>query len=710
LTPRSVAVIGAGRDPISMSGRLYRNLRDCFQGPVYPINPRTATIDSERAFASVLEIPEPVDLAFVAVPAAHVLDVVRQCVQKGVRGLVVITAGYSETGPAGQDRQRELRELVRAAGIPMVGPNCFGVINTDPTIGLKGIFSPIEPGRGTVAFGSQSGALGVVIPDLLRRWQIGLSSFVSIGNKADVGENDLLLHWEHDPATRLIALYLESIQDPRGFLEHAGRISRAKPIVVVKAGRTGAGRRAASSHTAALASQDAAADALFHQAGVIRAETLEELFDIAALLSSQPIPGGSRVAVLSNAGGPGVLCADVLESQGLTLPTLSPSLQASLRAALPPEAEVRNPIDLIGTIDPELYRGSLGLVLSSDEVDAVITIFVPRESHRMSGVVTAIREVADAAGAAKPVLGVFMQTAPVLEAIAKPGVPIPTYLFPESAARALARAVWYGDWLRTPPGKCPHFPGVDTQAARRLVTSTLERTMADGGWLDPATVQHLLISFGLSVPRWAVAHSADEAVADAASWETPVVVKVIAPSALHKSEVGGVRVDLRGEEKIREAYLGVVQAVADARGVLVQEYVPGGHEVFVGVNRDPAFGPLIGCGLGGTLVELGDDVAFRLYPLTDRDAAELIGSGRLARVLRGYRGGPPADRVALTDILLRVSALVEALPEVAELELNPVLVLPSSRGALVVDARVRIMPAEVGPTSAQVVEEPCSPV
>jgi acyl-CoA synthetase (NDP forming) len=290
LSPRSVAVIGASRNPLSMSGLLYRNLRDSFRGPVHAINPRVATIDAARSFASVLEIPAPVDLAFVAVPAALVLEVVRQCVQKGVRGLVVISAGYSETGPAGRDRQRELRDVVRGAGIPMVGPNCFGVINTDPAVGLNGVFSPIKARRGNVAFGSQSGALGVVIPDLIQRWQIGLSSFVSIGNKADVGDNDLLEHWEHDPGTRVIALYLESFQDPRGFLERASKFARSKPIVVLKSARTGAGPRAASSHTAALASQDAAAEAMFRQTGVTRAETLEELFDVAALRSRQPAP------------------------------------------------------------------------------------------------------------------------------------------------------------------------------------------------------------------------------------------------------------------------------------------------------------------------------------------------------------------------------------------------------------------------------------
>jgi acyl-CoA synthetase (NDP forming) len=693
-----------------MSGRLYRNLRDGFQGPVYAINPRTPLIDGARSFASVLEIPEPVDLAFIAVPAAHVSDVVRQCLEMKVRGLVVISAGYSETGAAGRGRERELLDLVRRAGIPMLGPNCFGVINTNPAIALRGVISPVEPPRGNVAFGSQSGALGVVIPDFARHWRLGLSSFVSIGNKADVGENDLLLHWEHDPDTRLIALYLESFEDPRGFLEHARRISRTKPILVLKAGRTGAGRRAASSHTAALASQDVATDAVFRQAGVIRAETLEELFDIAKLLATQPVPSGRRVGLLGNAGGPGVLCADALEREGLVLPEFSPGLQQSLSASLPPEACLHNPIDLIGTIDPQLYRRSLGLLLGTDEVDSVITIYVPRESGTMQSVVDAVRESATGSAAPKPILGVFMQSELSSAGRAAPGEALPCYLFPEAAARALARATVYGQWLQRPPGNYRCFGEIDIQAARRLIIPAVEAAGAAGRWLEPDTVQHLLTSFGVSVPRWAVVHSPDDAVARAYEWRAPVVAKVIAPSALHKSDSGGVVVNIRGEADIRQAYARVVKSAPDARGVLVQEYVPDSHEVLVGVNRDPAFGPLIGCGLGETLVELAGDVGFRLHPLTDRDAGELVDSGRLGWVLRGYRGRPPADRAALTEMLLRVSALVDAVPEIVEVDLNSVLVLPDSRGVRVVDARIRVAPAGGAPGLGQMAEEPGSRV
>jgi acyl-CoA synthetase (NDP forming) len=374
---------------------------------------------------------------------------------------------------------------------------------------------------------------------------------------------------------------------------------------------------------------------------------------------------------------------------------LSSGLQESLRAALSPEASVHNPIDLIATVDAELYRVCLGNLLSSDEVDAVIAIFVPRESDTMEGVVRAIRETAAAANTSKPILGVFMQTEPLPVAITAPGVPIPSYLFPEAAACALGRAAWYGNWLRTPPGTHPHFPESDTLAARQLVATARERAMSNGGWLDPDTVQRLLISFGLRAPRWVVAHSPDEAIAAAGRWEVPVVVKVIAPSILHKTEADGVQLDLRNEQQIRQAYQRAVEAVDDVHGILVQEYLPEGLEVFIGMNRDPAFGPLMGCGLGGTLVELGGDVAFRLQPLSDRDAAELVESGRLARVLRGYRGRPAGDRAALVEAFLRVSALVDTFPEVAEMDFNPVVVLPSPRGAWVVDARIRVTPAKV---------------
>ncbi len=454
LRPRSVAVIGAGREPESMSGRLFRNLLATFNGPVYPVNPKAGSIESVQAYASVLDIPGPVDLAFIAVPSACALRVIEQCSRKGVRGLVVISAGFAEVGQnAGQ---QELLLAIRASGMRMVGPNCVGVVNNDPAVQLNGTFSPVRPQPGNVGVCTQSGALGVVIPDYVRRSGIGASSLVSVGNKADLGENDCLEFWEHDPATDAVMLYLESFQDPIALLPAAQRIARRKPIVALKGGRTAAGARAAGSHTAALATPHAAAETLFRQSGMIRVDTLEELFEVTALIAAQPIPAGRRVAVLTNAGGPGVLCADVLESEGLCLPELSTELQGALRGIVGPVASVRNPIDLIASVDPHEYNRCLQQLLRSDEIDAVIVIYVPRTAGGGPAILQAVRETA-AAEPTKTVLTVFMQTGGLEDRPSEGRVAPPNFLFPEAAARALSKAVHYGQWLQTPAGRAPHL-------------------------------------------------------------------------------------------------------------------------------------------------------------------------------------------------------------------------------------------------------------
>lgn len=688
LRPRSVAVVGAGRDPNSMPGRLFRNLLATFQGPVYPVNPKAASIESVKAYASVLDVPAHVDLAFIAVPAECVLRVVDECGRKGVRGLVVISAGFAEVGrEAGQDK---LLDAIRAHGMRMVGPNCVGVVNNDPAVQLNGTFSPVAPPPGNVAICTQSGALGVVIPDYVRRSGAGASSLVSIGNKADLGENDCLEFWEHDAATSVVMLYLESFQDPIALLPAAQRVSRRKPIIVLKAGRTAAGTRAAGSHTAALASPHAAAGALFRQAGMIRVDTLEELFDVTTLLSTQPLPAGRRVAVLTNAGGPGVLCADVLESEGLLLPELSADLQATLRSFLRPEASVRNPIDLIASVEPEEYRRSLQLLLHSDEIDAVIVIYVPRTSGSGPAILQAIRETA-AAEPPKTLLTAFMETdePPGEDGGAQRS---PNYLFPEAAARALARAAHYGQWLETPPGKKRDFPDIRPDAARRIVDLAIARLGQRGGWLEPAEAYGLLAAFGLPVAGWRVVQTSTEAIAAARTLGGPVAIKVISPTALHKSERGGVELNLEGDAAVRDAFGRVMAPFADAQGALVQQYVPGGHEALVGVTRDLSFGPLIAFGLGGVGAELIGDVTLRMHPLTDRDAAEMIGEIRSARLLDGYRNAPAADKPALEELLLRVSTLLDAVPEIAELDLNPVKLLAPGRGVRVVDCRIRVAP------------------
>ena len=699
--PRSVAVIGASRDPQSIGYRILEALvSQRFNGPVYPVNPRARVVGSIPAYPSVLAIPEPVDLAVITVPRDQVLGVVDECGQKGVRALVVITAGFAETGPEGARLQRELVQRARGWGMRVVGPNCLGLIHTHPDVRLNASFSPVFPPPGRVAMLSQSGALGLAILQYASDMGLGLSGFVSVGNKADVSGNDLLQYWEDDPNTDLILLYLESFGNPRRFARLARRVGRRKPILAVKAGRTAAGRRAASSHTAALAASDTAVEALFRQAGVIRAQTLEEMFDVAALLANQPLPAGPRVAVVTNAGGPGILATDALAGHGLELPETSPELRRQLAGWLPAAASLQNPIDMLAAATPDQYRRTVEAVLRDDGFDALLVIFIPVGLADTEGVAAAVREgvaAARAAGVAKPVLACFMSAAGLRTPLSLERERIPSYRFPEAAALALARAWEYSRWRSRPPGTIPDFPGLQVQRAQQLCRNIQRR---GGGWLDPQQVQELLSCFGLALApsRWVA--DEEQAVQAARELGFPVVVKMVSRTLLHKSEWEGVQLDLAGEEQVREACRRIRSRLEQAgrlhqlEGFLVQPMLHGTAELMVGVTHDPNFGPLVAFGLGGVHVEVLQDVVFRITPLTDRDAEEMVRSIRGFPLLCGYRGKPPADVPALQELLLRVSRLVEELPEVAELDLNPVLALPPGQGYRIVDARIRVEPAQ----------------
>jgi acetyl coenzyme A synthetase (ADP forming)-like protein len=697
LYPRSVAVVGASRSPGSIGSRLLRNLvHNGFTGPVYPVNPSADVVNSIRAYPSVGDIPGDVDLAIIVVPSPYVLSVVEDCAEKGVRGLVVISAGFSEIGGDGVELERKLLEQVRSAGMRMVGPNCMGVLNTSRTVSMNGTFAPVYPPRGNVAMSSQSGALGIAILDYAHSANIGISSFVSVGNKADISGNDLLLAWEEDPATDVIVLYLESFGNPRKFARVARRVARTKPIVAVKSGRTAAGTRAASSHTGALASVDIAVDALFHQTGVIRTNTLEELFDVAQLLANQPVPRGRRVGVITNAGGPGILAADALESNGLIMEEFSEGLQKELRSVLSAEASVRNPVDMIASAGPEEYIHTLKALLESDEIDALMAIYIPTTPEGAPEIAGAVREALRDYDGEKTFLSVFMQSDDVVQTLAADGTRIPTYLFPESAALALARAVRYGEWLEVPEGTIPQFADIDTKTARYVVDKALDRLGPDGGWLEAGEVRDVLAAFGVGLPLEATANSADEAVEIAESIGGPVAVKVLSPSAIHKSDVGGVLLDIEGEDEVRRAFERVRAAVDDPEGVLIQQMVAGGHEVLIGMTESPSFGPLLAFGLGGVYVELLKDVAFRVLPLNDLEASTMVKEVKGYRLLEGYRGMPSGDVQAVEEALLRVSALIEALPELVEMDLNPVKVLEPGEGVQVVDARLRVRPIQQG--------------
>lgn len=703
--PRSVAVVGASRDPSGIGHRILKALADTgFRGPIYPVNPKAAVIGSIRAYPSVRDLPEAADLAVVAVPRDVVLEVVDDCAERGIGALVVITAGFAEASEEGRELQQRLLEKVRGYGMRMVGPNCMGLLNTDPEVRLNASFSPFFPPPGKVAMSSQSGALGLAVLALAQQRQLGISTFISVGNKADVSGNDLLQYWEEDRNTEVILLYLESFGNPRRFARIARRVSHVKPIVAVKAGRTSAGLRAAGSHTAALAASDVAVEALFRQTGVIRAESLDEMFDLAAALESQPLPPGRRIAIVTNAGGPGILCTDACEAGGLAVPELSEKTKALLASFLPLAASVTNPVDMIASSGPDEYRKSVETVLASGEVDGLIVIWIPIGMFNPEAVAQAVCEGVKSgrrAGARKiPVLACLMGEAGPPRPLLLDHERIPSYPFPEAAGRVLSKVTAYADWLRRPQGVVPDFDDIEPERARQICGKALRERGA--GWLSTEETRAVLQALNTPVSVGGVAKTANEAAALANKIGFPVAVKLASHQIVHKTEIGAVRLNLTDEAAVRLAYEEIRERLAkegrlDAmEGVLVQPMISGGVEVMVGVTEDRLFGPLIAFGLGGIHVEILGDVCFRVTPLTDRDAGEMVRAIRGFRLLEGYRGHPPADVAAVEELLLRVSRLVEEVPEISELDLNPIFALAPGEGCRIVDARIWVETFERG--------------
>ena len=680
--PRSIAVVGASRRRGQLGTEILHNLKTTgFTGKLFAINPHAPDVDGVKAYPTLTAVEGDVDLAVIAVPAINVESVIEDCVAKGVGAVVVITAGFGETGEAGREAERRLLEKVRAAGIRMVGPNCMGVINTDSAVKMHATFSSVYPPIGNVAMSSQSGALGLAILDYAKTLNIGFSTFISVGNKADVSGNDLIQYWAEDPNTDVMLLYLESFGNPRKFGEIARRVGRKKPIVAVKAGRSKAGARAASSHTGALATSDAIVTDLCRQAGVIRTETLEEMFDVAALLANQPLPIGSRVAIMTNAGGPGILAADACEASGLELAQLSAETTAKLRDILPPAASVGNPVDMIASASVDQYQRTLELLLADPNVDSIIAIYIPVLPTDAPAVATVIREAAEIANG-KTIIATFMSARGLPASLS----PVPSFPFPERAVNALARATAYAKWRRAPMGKVVEYLDMNKSAIRTIV----DRKIADGGgWLSPADVQALLVASGIPAAKLATVTDVYTAVGEAMRTGFPVALKAQGSSLLHKSEAGAVKLGLQDEREVREAYLDLQSRLGSRmESAIVQQMIPGGVEVMIGATADPTFGHVVVYGAGGTLVELLADVATRINPLTDKDAEDMIQEVRSSKLLRGFRGSPAVDRDAVREILLRTSALLTLCPEIRELDINPLKVL--ERGAAAVDARIRV--------------------
>ncbi len=699
--PRSVAVAGASRDPASVGHRILQGLlRGGFEGTVYPVNPKARQVASVKAYPSVDAIEEELDLVVVAVPVRAVPEVVEACGEKGVQALVVVTAGFAEIGEEGRVRQEALMEQVRRFGMRMVGPNCLGVMYTDPSISMNASFAPKMPPAGRVGLCSQSGALGVAIVALARRLELGLSSFVSIGNKADTAADDLLEYWEEDLNTDVLLFYLESFKRPRRFARIARRVGRRKPIVVVKSGRTSAGERAAGSHTAALTADETAVDALFRQTGMIRAESLGQMFAVARCLAEQPLPGGRRFAVITNAGGPAILCADALEGAGMKVEGLSEATREQLDAFLPEEAASGNPVDMIASAGPDTYRRAVEIVLSAQEVDGAVVIYTPVgifDDHQVAEAITeGVAAAREKSGVSKPIMASIVgeEDEETYLLPMEGGGSIPVYAFPEEIGQVAGKLADYAEWRDSEPGTFPEFEDQDLEGARAICRQALEER--GEGWLSVSEAREVLEKAGVPVARGGVASDADEAATLAAEIGFPVAVKLASIKIVHKTELEAVKLGLEDEEKVRRAFREIEDRVEaegqrDAmQGVLIQPMLEGSAEVMIGVSSDPVFGPVLAFGMGGIYVEVLRDVAFRLCPLTDRDAGEMVREIRGYRLLEGYRGYPPGDVDALEDALLRISRLADTVEEIAELDLNPIFALRPGEGCRVADARIRV--------------------
>ena len=701
--PNSVAVIGASNRVGTVGHDLFRNiLFSGYTGTLYPVNPKAASIAGVHAYTNIGEIPENIDLALVMVPPAAVPQVLEECGKKGVRGAVIVTAGFKEIGPAGAALEQQAIAVAHRHNIALVGPNCLGVINTDADIMLNASFGRRMPKHGNIAFLSQSGALCAGILDYARGRDVGFSKFISVGNKADVTEIDLLRYLANDDSTDVILMYLETLVDGRAFIELAreitGELAHRKPILAIKSGRTTQGAAAARSHTGALAGSDAVYDAIFAQAGILRIDTVEELFDFAVGFSRQPLPKGNRFAIVTNAGGPGIMATDASIRHGLELAKLRPETLESLKAKLPPTANFSNPVDVVGDATCDRYTAALEAVLGDPNVDGLVVLVTPQSMTDIEAIAHTIGRIAPTSK--KPVLASFFGHVDVsagVRILEQHGVP--NYEFPENAARSLAAMCRYTQWLLRPRTKERHFE-VDRAAVKQIFATARGEGRT---FLPEAEALAVLKAYGFPLLQHALAKTEDEAAALFQKIGGPVAMKIASPDVVHKLDVGGVLLNISTPEEARAGYNkitnGVKQKLPSARlfGVEIQAMAGKGVEVILGISKDPAFGHLIMFGLGGTYVEVLKDVSFRLVPIRELGARNMIKSIRAAKVFDSFRGQPPADTDAIAECLERLSQLIVDFPEISELDINPLIVHPEGKGARVADVRIALAPDAPGP-------------
>ena len=688
--PKSVAVIGATRDPRGLGGSVLNNIINAgYRGPIYPINPKAPEIAGLKAYPTVLDVPDDVDLAVVTTPARFVPQVTEECGRKGCRGMIIISAGFRETGPEGRKMEREVGHIAERYGMRIIGPNVLGVVDTYAP--LNATFAAVMPKQGRTAFMSQSGALMSAILDWSLGEGFGFSSMVSLGNKLDVDEIDLLEAWVNDPNTRVILGYLEGISDGQRFIQTAKRVTKQKPVLIIKSGTTAAGSRAISSHTGTLAGSDQAYRAAFAQSGIIRATSVQELFDYAFAFANQPVPQGNGVAVVTNAGGPGIMASDAAERLGLNIATLTPSTTEKLQAALPPQASAHNPVDVLGDALADRYATAIELVLQDPNVHSVVVLLTPQVMTDATNTAKAVAEVSRRYD--KPVLASFMGAKEVAEGVAILSANnIPNYPFPERAMESLSAMVRYRRWLDSPTLTIPTF-----DVNRTAVANLFDRFRREGRLtLGEVEARTVLQAYGIRIPKGDLARNAADAAKLAKRIGFPVVMKIASPDILHKSDVGGVMVGLKDAAEVQHAYHTMMSQVrarmpqADIWGVNIAEMVPKGREVIVGMSRDPQFGPLLMFGLGGIYVEVLKDVSFRVAPINERSARNMMSEIRSYQLLLGARGEPPADLKAAEEVLLRVSQMVTDFPEILELDINPLVLMPEGQGAIALDARMTL--------------------
>ena len=697
MRPKAIAVVGASTKPKTIGSEIMQRLRDYkFNGKIYPVNPKGGMIEGFQAYTSIAEIPGEVDLAVIVVNAKFVLDTIDQCHEKGIKGLCIITAGFKETGADGAKAEKELLEKIRSYGMRCVGPNCLGVLNTHPDISMDATFAESLPVRGDIGFVSQSGALGGGILNILKDLNLGFAQFISIGNQADVNAETALEYWENDDDVKQILLYMESIQNPANFRKLASRITKKKPILALKAGRSAAGASAASSHTGSLAGADKAADALLKQCGVIREFSLKNLFANAKAFSNCPIPKGNRIAIVTNSGGPGIMATDAVCESGMQMAKISDKTKEELRSFLPSAASVKNPIDMIASAPIEHYKQTLETVLKDPEVDMVAVIYLPFLGLKDIDVAKALMEI-KAKNPEKPILGVFMTKSEFFTEISNMDVNMPFYMYAEEAAEAMARLDRQRRWMERPEGKLPVYD-VDKAKAERIIKAAVADGRAQLTTLESIDV---LDAYGIRACKYGLATNEEEVVNLGNSIGYPVVMKMTSKTTSHKTDVGGVRVNIQSEEQLRAEYKDLIAKLTEKglidglEGVIIQEMVKGNREMVCGIATDPQYGPMMMFGLGGVFIETMKDVTFRIAPLTDVDADEMIKSVKAYELLKGARGTKPADMEQIQETLLRLSQMVSDFKFIDELDINPLLISEKTGEGIAVDGRIKVRVEEV---------------